>query len=52
MVFIKTSMNVDQICSYLLKLKLNIRIGLDSNYKKNTNSMITRINAFTLPKKI
>ena len=34
MVFIKTLMNVDQIYSYLLKLKLNVHIGLNSNYKK------------------
>ena len=33
MVFIETLMNVDQIYSYLLKLKLNIRIGPNSNYK-------------------
>ena len=34
--FIKTLMNVDQIYSYLLKLKLNLRIGPNSNKKKNT----------------
>ena len=33
MVFIKTLMNADQIYSYLLKLKLNLRIGPISNYK-------------------
>ena len=31
--FIKTLMNVDQIYSYFLKLKLNLRIGPNSNYK-------------------
>ena len=34
MVFIKTLMNADQIYSYLLKMKLNLRIGPNSNYKK------------------
>ena len=33
MFFIETLMNVDQIYSYLLKLKLNLRIGPNSNYK-------------------
>ena len=33
MFFIKTLMNADQIYSYLLKLKLNLRIGPNSNYK-------------------
>ena len=33
MVFIKTLTNVDQIYSYLLKLKLNLRIGPNSKYK-------------------
>ena len=41
--FIKTVMNVVQIYSYLLKLKLNLP---NSNYK--TLSMVTKINAFTL----
>ena len=49
-VFNKTLMNVDQIYSYLLKLKLNLRIGPNSNYK-NTLSMVTKINAFALSKK-
>ena len=31
--FIKTLMNIDQIYSYLLKLKLNLRIKPNSNYK-------------------
>ena len=34
--FIKTLTNVDQIYSCLLKLKLNFRIGPNSNYIKNT----------------
>ena len=33
MVFIKTLMDVDQICSYLLKQKLTLCIGPKSNYK-------------------
>ena len=45
-------MNVNQIYSYLLKLKLIIRIGPNSNYKKKTLSMVTTINDFTLSKKI
>ena len=32
MALIKTFMNVDQIYSYKLKLKLNLRIGPNSNY--------------------
>ena len=36
MVFIKILMNVDQIYSYLLKLKLNLRIGPNSNYKNTS----------------
>ena len=36
MVFIKTLMNVDQIYSYLLKLKFNLRTGANSKYKKKT----------------
>ena len=43
-------MNVDQIYSYLLKLKLNLRLGQNSNLK--TLSIVTKINAFTLSKKI
>ena len=31
--FIKTLMYVDQIYSYLLKLKLNVLMGPNSNYK-------------------
>ena len=50
--FIKTLMNVDQIYSYLLKLKFNLRTGPNSIYIKNTLSMVTKINAFTLSKKI
>ena len=50
--FIKTLMNVDKIYSYLLKLKLNLRIGPNSNLTKKTLSMVTKINAFTLSKKI
>ena len=34
-IFIKTLMNVDKIYSYLLKLKLNLRIGPNSNYKQS-----------------
>ena len=37
MLFIKTLMNVDQIYSYLLKLKLILRIGPNSNYIKKHN---------------
>ena len=48
MVFIKTLLNLDQIYSYLLKLKLNI--GPNGNYE--TLSMVIKINAFTLSKKI
>ena len=51
MFFIKTLMNVDQIYSCLLKLKLNFCIGPNSNYIK-TLSMVTEINAFTLSWKI
>ena len=47
---IKTAMHVDQIYSYLLILKLNLRIEPNSNYKKL--SMVAKINAFTLSKKI
>ena len=36
MVFITTLMNVDQLYSYMLKLKLNLRIGPNSNYRKKT----------------
>ena len=36
MLFIKTLMTADQIYSFLLKLKLKLRIGPNSNYKKNT----------------
>ena len=43
-------MNVDQTYSYLLKLKLNLRIGPNSNYE--TLSMVTKINAFNLSKKM
>ena len=50
MVSIKTLMNVDQIYFYLLKLKLNLRIRPNSNYK-NTFYGYTN-NAFTLSKKI
>ena len=46
MVFIKTSANVDQIYCYMLKMKLNLRIG------PITLSSVTKINAFTLSKKI
>ena len=35
MIFIKTLMNTDQIYYYLLNLKLNLRIGPNSNYKNN-----------------
>ena len=35
MFFIDALMNVDQIYSYLLKLKLNLRIVSNSNIKKN-----------------
>ena len=45
-VFNKTLMKVDQIYSYLLKLKLNLPTG------PKTLSMVTKINAFTLSKKI
>ena len=45
--FIKTLMNVDQIYSCLLKLKVNFRIGSNSNYKKNTLYGY-KSNAFTL----
>ena len=33
MIFIKTLMNADQIMSYVFKLKLNLRIGPNSNDK-------------------
>ena len=48
MYFDKTLMNVDHIYSYLLKLKLNLRIGSNSNYKQHC--MVTEINALTLSK--
>ena len=35
MLFIKTLMTADQIYSYLLKLKLKLHIGPNSNYKKH-----------------
>ena len=35
MFFIKTLLNVDQIHSYLLQLKLNLRVG-PNTYCKNT----------------
>ena len=35
MFFIKTFMKFDQIYSNLLKLKLNLRVGPNTNYKKN-----------------
>ena len=46
MLFIKTLVNADQIYFYLLKLKFNLHIG------PNALSMVTKINAFTLSKKI
>ena len=53
-VFYIIMINVDQIYYYLLKLKLNLRIGPNSNLKKKkkTLSMVTKINVFTLSKKI
>ena len=45
--FIKALMNVNQIYSCLLKLKLNFCIGPKSNINK-TLSMVTKIIAFTL----
>ena len=39
-------MNVDQIYCYMLKMKLNLRLG------PITLSIVTKINAFTLSKKI
>ena len=36
-------MNVDQIYSCLLKLKVNFRIGPNSNYLKKTLSMVTKL---------
>ena len=50
MVFITTLMNVDQLYSHLLKLKLNLRIGSNSKYKKKL-SMVTTKKAFTWSKK-
>ena len=47
MLFIKTLMTADQIYSFLLKLKLKLRIGPNSNYKKKH-----QLNAFTSSKKI
>ena len=45
--FIKTLMNVDQIYSCLLKLKVNFRIGLIAIIKKQLSNGY-KINAFTL----
>ena len=50
MIFIKT-LNADQLYSFLLKLKLKLRFGSNSNYIKKL-SMVTKRNAFTLSKKI
>ena len=41
--FIKTLMNVDQIYSCLLKLKVNFHIGPNSNYLKKTLSKVTKL---------
>ena len=35
MIFIKALMNADKIYSYLLKLKINLRLGPNSNYKNS-----------------
>ena len=34
MMYIDSLMNADQIYTYLMKLKLNLHIGSNSNYKK------------------
>ena len=34
MIYIDSLMNADQIYTYLMKLKLNLHIGSNSNYKK------------------
>ena len=46
--FIKTLMNVDQIYSWLLKLKVNFRIGPNSNYYRKNTLYGCKVNAFTL----
>ena len=38
--FIKTLMNVDHICSFLLKLKVYFRIGPKSNYLKKHSLLL------------
>ena len=50
--FIKTLISIDQIYSYLFKLKYNLRTGPNSNYTKKTLSMVTKINAFTMSMEI
>ena len=35
MIFIKNLMNADQMYSYLMKLKLNLCLGPNSNYLKH-----------------
>ena len=52
MVFIKTLMNVDQIYSYSLKLKLNLRIEPNSNCKNAFYGYENKCLNFTLSKKI
>ena len=55
MILIKTLINVDMIYTYLMKLKLNLRIGPDSIFKKQKQNklfMVTKISAFTLQKNL
>ena len=44
--FIKTLMNYNQIYTYLMKLKLNLRIGPNRIIKKTF--MVTNISNFTM----
>ena len=50
MIFIKTLMNADRIYTYLMKLKLNLRIGPNSNCEKTLYGY--KINVFTLSKNL
>ena len=49
MIYIDSLMNADQIYTYLMKLKLNLHIGPNSNYKRLY--MVTKIKAFNCLKK-
>ena len=50
MIFIQTLMNADRIYTYLMKLKLNLRKGPNSNCEKTLYDY--KINVFTLSKNL